>query len=188
MNKKDYLSPDDKNWDAEVAASRIAVTKWSGVTRQDLEGALAVVMHGHDPVAAQSLIEYFHDQNLDPAGPDSDILLAFVRHAFRRIVEDKKSADVAFGLSQGRGEYERPFNADRDVIAAAYVVLLMREGWTWLDAKGEAANLLFPDGRGGKAVEHAYENYKHALHGVPDQLLREMLPPGTPVIKRDMTG
>ncbi len=172
--------------DAAVEASIAAATKWEGVTRPDLDAALAAVMYSHDPVAARNLIEYFHDQVLDLSGPNTDVLLAYIRHAFGRIVDDGKSADVAFGLTQARGEYDREFTAARDVTATAYIILLMRNGWTWLDAKGEAANLLFPDGKGEGAVDDAYRVYKVALQETPDQLLLDMLPEGTVVIKRNM--
>ena len=35
--------------------------KWGDVTDADLRGVLNVVGHAHDPVAARSLIEYFHE-------------------------------------------------------------------------------------------------------------------------------
>ncbi|MHB1214230.1 MAG: hypothetical protein ACYCY9_04495 [Thiobacillus sp.] len=173
--------------DAAVDASIASATKWSGVTREDLEGALMVVMHGQDPVAARNLIEYFHEHVLDPNAPDIDVLLAYIRHAFGRIVEDGKSADVAFGLTPGRGEYEREPHAGRDVAATAYVILLTRNGWTWLDAKGEVANLLFADGKGEGAVDKAYRIYGEALQHAPDPYLLDLLPSGTVLIKRDMS-
>ena len=74
--------------------------------------------------------------------------------------------------------------------AAACVLLLMRKGVRWLDAKGDTANLLFADGSGDKAVETAYTQYRSELKDCPDGDLLEILGSlaDTPTIKRIMAG
>lgn len=162
--------------------------KWSDVTKADLEDALASIKHGHDPEAARNLIEYFYERLRDGCRFDERVLYEYLEYAFGRIVNENKSAAVAFGLKSARGEYLRPDTTERDAIAVAYMVLLMRSGRTWEEAKGDAANLLFPDGTGDKAVESAYRQSKEYFQTLPDQTLLDMLPDDTPVIKRVMTG
>lgn len=162
--------------------------KWRDISEADLNGALAFVLHGHDPDAARNLIEYFHECIHEREPYNEGILLELLDHAFGKIVREGWSADHAFGLKLKRGKRQRPDTTERDVIAAAYMILLIRNGWTWLDAKGQAANLLFPDGRGEKAVEAAYALCKEEFEPMSDELLIDMLPQGTPVISCNMTG
>lgn len=162
--------------------------KWRNLTDAELISALAAAKLGSDPVAARTLIEYFYQRIHSGERYNERVLLEYLDHAFGKIIEDKQSADHAFGFKLPRGKYKREDNTERDVKAAAYIVLLMRKNWTWQDAKGEAANLLFPDDKGDKAVEAAYKRYKDALRYVPAKTLMALLPPGTSVISRDMTG
>lgn len=162
--------------------------KWENVTEADLNAALAAVMYGYDPVAARNLIEYFSERIGNGGRFNQRVLLELLNHAFVRIIKEGVSADQAFGLKLGRGKYPREDTVIRDVMATAYMVLLMRKGWTWAEAKGEAVNLLCPDGKGDKAVEKAYAYYRDALTSYPDDHLMGMLPPGTPVISRDKVG
>lgn len=163
-------------------------TKWGEMTGDDLKGALVAVIHGHDPVAARNLIECFHERMRDDQTYDERVLLEYVHHAFTKIVKENWTADQAFGLKLRRGHYERDDHLERDIQATGYVILLMRKGWKWEDAIGEAANLLFPDDEGDKAVEAAYAEYKDTLSHEHDDSLLSMLPTGTPVISRDMAG
>ncbi len=160
--------------------------KWVDVTNADLKAAVAAVKYSHDPDAARNLIEYFHERMRDGEQYDLDILHELMAHVFSEIVENKCTADQAFGLKLRRGKYLREPTFDRDVAGAAYMVLLMRNGWTWQDAKGEAANLFFSDDRGDKAMETAYSQYKECLQFLSNQNLAAMLPSDTPVIKRNM--
>lgn len=162
--------------------------KWRDVSEADLMGALAAVKHGYDPVAARNLVEYFYErfQHGDPY--NERVLYEYLAHAFEKIVEDDWSPDHAFGFMLKRGHYEREDTTERDVVAAAYVILLRRRKWKLQDAIGEAANLLFEDGEGDKAVEKAYADYKGVLSYLPDETLKRILPPGAPVISRDMGG
>lgn len=162
--------------------------KWDDISDSDLRGALAAVKYGHDPVAARNLIEYFHERMRDCRPLNDLILREYIEHAFARIIEDEKSADVAFGLRLARGEFPRPNTMIRDVQAAAYITILMRKGWTWLEAVGEAANLLFPDGKGDKAVQQAYAEHRDYLGNLRNEYLIGLLPEGAPVISRDKNG
>lgn len=161
--------------------------KWGDITDADLEGALNAVELSHDPVAATNLIKYFHDRFSNEMPYDEAVLLAFIKLAFRRIAEDGWSADHAFGLKLKRGHRQRDDTTERDVMAVAFVILRMRQGWRWSDAVGGAANLVMPDGRGESAVETAYAKYRETLSLFPDETLGSLLPAGTPVISRDMT-
>jgi hypothetical protein len=158
------------------------------ISDHDLKGALTAVKYGYDPVAALNLIEYFHKKISEDGAYHTPFLLEYIHHAFGKIVEEGWSADHAFGLKLKRGNYPRTDHTERNVQVAAYVILLRRRKWTLLDAKGEAANLFFPDGKGEKAVESAYAFYRESLEILPDETLTTILPHGTPVISRDMTG
>ena len=164
------------------------VTKWSDVTKGELETALTSIMTGYDPDAALNLIEYFYERISNEEQYDEQVLHAYLSHAFRKIVVEKWSADHAFGFKLKRGKYPREDTTTRDIAAVAYVVLLKREKWTLQDAKGEAANYFFPYGIGDKAVEAAYTRYKNELANLSNEILMAMLPAEIPVISRDMTG
>jgi hypothetical protein len=150
--------------------------KWADVTDADLSGALNAVMYSYDPVAAKNLIEYFHERFSQAMPYNQDVLLAFIKMAFRRIVEDELRIDIAFGLAQQRGKYQREDTTERDVMASAFIILRMRQGAKWNDAVGEAANLLMPDGKGDRALQTAYEKYRDCLSLFSDEALKEMLP------------
>lgn len=150
--------------------------KWADVTDSDLLGALNAVMYSHDPVAAKSLIEYFHERFSNEMPYNQDVLLAFIKMAFRRIVDDKLRIDIAFGLAQQKGKHRRDDTTERDVMATAFVILRMRRGVKWSDAGGEAANLLMPDGTGDRAIQEAYSKYRDGLSILPDEVLVGLLP------------
>ena len=149
---------------------------WHDVSDDDLNSALAAVKYGHDPDSALKLVQYFYERIHHGESYNEPVLLEYLHHTFGKIIEDECSANHAFGFKLKRGHYKRETTSERDVFAAAIMILLMRKGWTWLDAKGEAANRLFPDGKGEKAVEAAYKLYSDALSNVPNNLLMKMLP------------
>ena len=161
--------------------------KWADVTDADLIGALNAVTHAHDKVAAENLIEYFHERFSNEMPYNNEVLLSFVKLAFKRIADDGWSADHAFGLKLKRGLYLRDDTTERDVRATAFVILRVRQGWRWSDAVGGAANLLMPDGRGEDAIRTAYAKYRDTLSLLPDDTLGSFLPAGTPVVSGDMT-
>ena len=150
--------------------------KWAAVPDADIRGALNVVLHAHDPAAAKNLIEYFHERFSNEMPYNEEVLLAFVKMAFRRMAEDGWSADHAFGLKQKRGHHQREDTFERDVMAAAFVTLRMRRGAKWSDAVGEAANLLMPDGTGDRAIQMAYARFKEGFSSLPDEVLVGVLP------------
>lgn len=163
--------------------------KWLDVTEADLNDALAAVKYGHDPDAARNLIEYFYERIRSGERHNERVLLEFLDHAFGKIVEDNWSPNHAFGLALKRGQYPRKDTTLRDVMAAAYVILLRRRNLTLQETIGEAVNLLSDDSnKGDKAIESAYAQYKAVLECMPDESLKEMFPPGTKFISRDMNG
>lgn len=143
---------------------------WRNVTLSELNTELAFVIHENDPAAAENLINYFHqrfeDIGLDgcPQG-DIGILCEYMQHVFSKMIVDGYKVEQAFGLKRRKGKYPRDIPYERDYEIAAHVVLLIRQGMTWLDAKGEASNRYFEDGKGEKAVEAAYEKYKAIFQG-----------------------
>jgi hypothetical protein len=162
--------------------------KWLDVTDGDLQGALAAIKYGFDSEAARNLIAYFYEHMREGIDFNQQVLQGYLYHAFGKIVENGWSADHAFGLKLKRGHYVRESTLERDMTSTAYIILLMRRGWNYLDATGEAANLLFPDGKGEKAIVAAYGYYKEVFSKLPEDVLLEMLPQGTRIISRDMIG
>ncbi len=166
-------------------------TKWNDVTDADLEGALLVVKYDHDPSAAHALIEYFH-QRIHGGRPYNErLLLEFVAHAFKKIAVDKWSADHAFGISKKRkrGKHQRDDTSSRDIVGAAFMVLLTRNKISWEIAKANAAELFFDpdgDGRGQKAMERAYATYKDSFWGWSNEDLASLLPPSALRSYRDV--
>lgn len=151
-------------------------SQWRNVSDSTLEDALAAIMYDFDSLAARNLIEYFYDRLSEGEGVNEKVLHKFLVHAFGKIVNDDASADVALGLKLARGKYPRRHTIERDVMAAAFMVLLIRQGRTWQFAKGEAANSLFPDGKGEKAIEAAYVKYREVFETLPDAILSELVP------------
>ncbi|MFZ5958848.1 hypothetical protein ACOXVJ_15195 [Pseudomonas knackmussii] len=163
--------------------------KWLDVTREDLDVALASIKRGHDPESARNIIEYFHERMSNGFSYDQQFLQELMAYVFAGIAEGK-TADQAFGLKLQRGKYERKDTTERDVAAAACMLLMSRKGVRYLDAKGDTANLLFPDGEGEKAIEHACREYHGELGCYTDVALLECLGAfaDTPIIKRLMAG
>ncbi|MBL8453522.1 MAG: hypothetical protein JNK97_12315 [Zoogloea sp.] len=162
--------------------------KWADVKKGDLNAALSAVKNDRDPEAANNLIGYFHERMKAGEPYDVDALHELMAHVFSEMVEKKRTADQALGLALVRGKYRRTDNFERNISGAAYIVLLTRNGWRYQDAVGEAANLLFDKDKGDKAMQAAYTEYREALNWLPSEKLSEMLPLGTPVIKRDKAG
>jgi hypothetical protein len=160
--------------------------EWPDVTDRELNEALTLIKHGFDPVAANSLMTYFYERMREGWDYNEQILIDYLLHAFGKIIDHGWSADHAFGFKLTRGRYARDSTIVRDLVGTAYMILLMRRGLTYLKASEEAANLLFPDDKGDKTIQAAYSKYKDTLGIFPDEILMEMLPPGTPIISRDM--
>ena len=160
------------------------------VTPEEVASAVGSVTVSFDEKAARNLIRYFHYRlkngalfNGVPLRQKERAFLDYVEHAFSRFVEQEKSLNVAFGLTSGTGNRPRDSTTERNVIAAAYMVLLIKYNhWKWEDAKGEVANFLFPDGEGEKAVEKAYSDRRDEFWLMKEETLRELLPNNTPQI------
>ena len=151
------------NWIAHALSKR-------QINESDLNGGLAAVKNSYDPLAAFSLIDYFYRRIRSGAGINLPVLVEYLEHAFGLIVRGR-SADRAFGLTRSRGEREHLDTTERDVRAAAQVTLDMRRGRRYLEAIGDAANRLFPDGKGDRSVEDAYNEHKEFLCCLSDKLL-----------------
>lgn len=173
------------------------------VQPKDVEGMVGLlkldpVKYGIDPDGAKNLIRYFHymlaSEHLFERvqlNPVERAFLDFVGHAFERMTKDGESPQVAFGLQYGKGKYKRGDKADRDFVAVVHVILLMRNGRTWINAITEAAGQWFSDDKGEKTIEAAFTNHqKHQpyLWNLPDDVLIKMLPSDTLIIKPFMSG
>lgn len=160
-------------------------------TVKDVTCAVASVKFDFDEVAAQNMVRYFHYRLKNGClfdgvrlKPKERAFVDYVEHAFARMVEQKKSPEVAFGFVPGRGEHKRENTTERDVIAAAYMVLLMKNSWRRVDAIGIVANFLFPDGNGESAVKEAYAKYRGYFVTLPEKTLLDFLPADTLPIKQ----
>lgn len=161
----------------------ITAENWRNLA-EDVDGAVADVANGYDPVAAGNLIRFFHFALRDGALFDHCTnlteaergMLDFVAMAFGRYVEGngKKSLDHAFGVKRGQGNISTGLG-DRNITIAAMVVLEMRRKTTWLDAIGNAANRFFPDGKGQRACEDAYAEHKNILQTLSTDELKAIL-------------
>jgi len=161
---------------------------WDEVAQKARPAALSATIELHNTQAAQALIRYFAERLEDGHMLQDPVLFQYLRHAFAKITKEGWSADQAFGLKLRRGQYYRPDTMNRDIASVAYVVLLMRHGWTWIDAISEAANLFISSEGGDKAVTAAYSRYKRTIKDLPEKTLLKILPEGTPVIPRNMNG
>ena len=144
-----------------------------------LELALAdVTARGYDPESARLLIEYFanrlDEQNRRKplSACEAGVLCDYTGHAFRLIHRGKK-AGVALGIDPGPGARPED-NEARNLMFAASVVLLMREGETWEDAIGEIANRFFSDGSGETAVRDAYAKFHYSIEGIADEHIQTL--------------
>jgi hypothetical protein len=153
---------------------------WRNSTLVELNTELAFVIQENDPVAAKNLINYFHERFNDiglDGCPKNDIgvLCQYMEYVFEKIVVESWNADQALGLKRRRGKYKRAETETRDYELAACMILLVRKGKKWLEAKGETANQFFEDGKGEKAVEAAYSNHKHLFTLFSDEQLEEII-------------
>jgi hypothetical protein len=163
----------------EKQLDRANQTKWRAISDEEIEVEITAAKISYDPETSRKIIEYFYERIRDGAHFNRLALQNFVFEAFRRIVEESKNPDQAFGISPGRGNYDRKIAGERDIEIAAYVRLLVRHGWTSNAAIGEAANSFFPDGEGDKAVQGACAIFKEVLDDIEhlpnhEKVLREL--------------
>ena len=148
-----------------------------GLSDEDIEGAVASVLHDFDEVDATNLVRYFHHAfqhgSMFSSGAltrKDRALIDLVEHAFERFTDadarDKSiSLDVAFGLARGKG---RPAEShdERDIMIAARVVKVMRNG----EKKAVEEVCRMPDVTvGQKSVEAAYTKYRTVLDPMSDR-------------------
>ncbi|TYP65371.1 hypothetical protein [Stutzerimonas stutzeri] len=163
---------------------------WTDVKRNDLNTAICYIQNNYDPSITWKIIGYFHERMSQGEPYDQDMLHVFMAHVFERMVNGeitkkgtriRLTADQAFGLTMRKGQGNIKGTLDRDLKATACMILLMRDGVLWQDAKGYAANLLFPDDEGEKAVERAYESHRVLLEMLDrDTLLATLAPYSLP--------
>lgn len=106
------------------------IRKWDSVTLDSLVGDIEHLKHNYEPELAHKVIELFHERMRDDVPIDHDALAYLMSYVFARIMKGENS-DQAFGLKPKRGEDKRTDSYDRDLHAAAIVVLYMRKGREW---------------------------------------------------------
>ena len=138
---------------------------WRDITLVDLNGALGSLIYDNDPIAANNLINYFHERFSDvglDGCPQSavGVLCEYMQHVFKKMLVDGYTAEQALGLKRRRGKHERADNTVRNHEITAHMMLSIRKGKKWLDARGDAASYFFDGDRGDKAAEKAYSENK----------------------------
>lgn len=136
--KHDSVCPDypRATW---VLPAMVTSENWRSLTAS-IDGAVASVAHGYDPIAAGNLIRFFHFAfqdgelfgNCDGLSEPERGFIEFVQMAFGRYV-DKGSLDVAFGVARSPGRINQDNDA-RNVTIAASVELAVRR-----DLKGRGS-------------------------------------------------
>lgn len=145
-------------------------------SHDELLSALEAAKSGHSPESARALMAEMLRQLKSGSKTIGPYVENWAIHAFTKILEENWKADQAFGLLARQGQHERPDTHDRDLIATATVILEMRSGMTWREAIGDAANRLFEDGSGDKAVEAAYAKHHQTLGLLPTNTLAAIVP------------
>lgn len=115
--------------------------KWDEITSEELYGNITSLQSNHNPELTLNVIEALHERMRDDIPVPYELLCYFLEPVFAQILEGK-SADQAFGLKQTKGGYARPDTHDRDLRAAALIILRMRSGKTWLDAVADVSEIL----------------------------------------------
>ncbi len=99
-----------------------------------------------------------------------ELLQAFTKHAFALIVEGK-TADQAFGLKGIKGKHSRKNIEQRNMGAAAMVILQTRKGINWEDAVTDISVFM---GLNDSTVERAHRQYKELFLLFTDQVLKDI--------------
>lgn len=150
----------------------------------DILCALSQVKHSFEPELARDLIEYFHEKIKYGRPFVKEQLINFVEMAFSRMIDSECNADQAFGLEPEKGKYARPDTTDRDVDCAAFMMVLRRLGWTWLDASNEAVGYILQDEGSEKIAQRAFKEYGEELQCLSCEELWEILPSTMPPIQQ----
>lgn len=79
----------------------------------------------YDPDMARNIIELFYERMRDDQPFDYHVLYYFMKHVFTEMVENKVSAEQAFGLERVKGQSNHQDTEQRDIQIAAEVALLL---------------------------------------------------------------
>lgn len=144
--------------------------KWDDVTHGGLLTIIEYLKCNFDPELSRKVIELFHERMQDDEYVDPDVLYALMKHVFARIMEGQ-STDQAFGLKRIKGKYSRIDTYERDMHAAAIVVLNLRKGCKWLDAVADASETL---NISESTVKRACDDFREGFELLPDDVLMQM--------------
>ncbi|WP_349572821.1 hypothetical protein [Azotobacter salinestris] len=144
--------------------------KRDDVTHGGLLTIIEYLKCNFDPELSRKVIELFHERMQDDEYVDPDVLYALMKHVFARIMEGQ-SADQAFGLKRIKGKYSRTDTYERDMHAAAIVVLNLRKGCKWLDAVADASETL---NISESTVKRACDDFREGFELLPDDVLMQM--------------
>lgn len=131
-----------------------------------------------NPEHATALIEFFQERlqesrALDePLHQDDAFLLEkYMAHVFAQI-RAGVPADQALGLKLGKGKYLREDTTWRDLSLAAFAVRQMRNGKTWEEATGEAADAFNVS---ESTARRAYSEHEHGASWLSDYELEVLI-------------
>ena len=144
--------------------------KWDNVTPEGLLNIIESLKHHFDADLSYKVIELFHERMQDDEHVDSGALYALMKHVFAHIM-DGKSAAQAFGLKRIKGKYNRPDTYERDIQAAAMVVLNLRKGSKWLAAVADASVHLDIS---ESTVKRALDDFSEGFEWLPDDILKQI--------------
>lgn len=144
--------------------------KWDEVTPEGLYNIIQYLKGNFDAELSRKVIELFHERMRDDIDFDPALLHSLMKHVFAQLM-DGKSADQAFGLKAIKGKHNRADTYERDLHAAAIVILNIRAGDTWLDAVATAAVHLDIS---ESTVTRACKDFRSGLDLLPDDVLMQI--------------
>ena len=144
--------------------------KWDHVSHDELLSYIEYLKHNFDPSLSRKVIELFHERMQADEHVDPDLLYMLVKHVFSVLMEGR-SADQALGLKLIKGRYGRKDAYERDLRAAAIVVLNLRKKVKFLDAVADSASHLAIS---ESTVTRACKELRAALELLPDDVLLQV--------------
>lgn len=144
--------------------------KWDEVTSDGLLTIIEYLKHNFDAELSRKVIELFHERMQDDEHVDLDVLYVLMKHVFAQIM-DGRTADQAFGLKRIKGKYNRTDTYERDMHAAAIVVLNLRNGSKWLNAVADASETL---NISESSVKRACDDFCEGFELLPDDVLMQI--------------
>ncbi len=97
------MQSDGEGGGRRADVDRTVKLTWKDISEAELRALVASATSGSDPAASMRLIEYFYRRMHDNLPYDQTILLAYLEHAFGRLL-DGQPADRAFGLERRAGK------------------------------------------------------------------------------------